>query len=87
MCNVMCNNGFVMQTQNYERINIIIPRATAAKLRKTIPRGQRSNFVKEAIEKQLTEEGKDMYEELLRIRKKGPRVSMEEVVRWVREDR
>lgn len=76
-----------MQVQSYERINILIPHETARKLRKAAPRGKRSQFVKEAIEARLAESKKDMYEELLRIRKSGPRVSMKEVVEWIREDR
>ncbi|MBI2327562.1 hypothetical protein HYU92_04565 [Candidatus Curtissbacteria bacterium] len=77
-----------MQTQTYERINILIPKETAKKLRRAIPRGQRSKVVTEAIEERLSQlSHKDMYKELLRIRKKGPKVSLEEVVQWIREDR
>lgn len=86
MCNEVCNNRD-MQTQSFERINILLPRDTAKQLRSAVPRGQRSQFVKKAIERQLSEKKKDMYGELLRVRKTGPKVSLEGIVRWVRQDR
>lgn len=76
-----------MQIQNFERINIILPKDTAKQLRRAVPRGQRSKFVKKAIERQLAEGRKDMYDELLRVRKTGPKVRLEDVVAWVRKDR
>lgn len=77
-----------MQTQAYERINIIIPKQTAKKLRQSIPRGQRSKVITEAIDDKLAKlNRKDMYQELLRIRKGMPKVSLDEVVEWIREDR
>ena len=76
-----------MQTQGYERINILLPKQTARQLRRAVPRGKRSHFVKEAIEKQLAQKGQDIYQQLLKIRQKGPKVGMEEVVQWIREDR
>lgn len=83
----MCNN-YTMQAQTYERINVLIPIKTAEELRKVIPRGQRSRIITEAIDEKLSKlSRKDMYKELLRIRKGMPQVSMEEVVEWVREDR
>lgn len=77
-----------MQTQQYERINILLPKTTANRLRTVIPRGQRSKLVSEAIEEKLQKlSRKDMYQELLKVRKSMPKVSLEEVVKWVREDR
>ena len=78
-----------MQTQSYERINIILPKETAKKLRLTVPRGQRSKVIAEAIDEKIHQLNyrKNSYQELLRIRKKGPKVSLEEVVQWIREDR
>lgn len=77
-----------MQTSTYERINILIPKETAKKLRQSVPRGKRSKVITEAINEKLTSlKHKDMYQELLKVRKSGPKVSMEEVVQWVREDR
>lgn len=77
-----------MQTQSYERINIIIPKQTASKLRRAIPRGQRSKIIAEAIDEKLYKmDPKNSYQELLRIRKGMPKVRMEEIVKWVREDR
>ncbi|MBI3443300.1 hypothetical protein HY008_01385 [Candidatus Woesebacteria bacterium] len=77
-----------MQTQTYERINILIPKQTASRLRRAIPRGQRSKLISEAIDERLSQlSRRDMYKELLRIRKGMPKVSLDEVVQWVREDR
>lgn len=77
-----------MQVQPYERINVIIPKQTAKRLRQIIPRGQRSRLVAEAIAEKLDNlSRKDAYGELLRIRKNMPKVSLEEVVGWIREDR
>lgn len=79
-----------MQTPQYERINILIPKLIAKKLRRTVKRGQRSKLIAEAIEERLNKTNlskKDWYRKLLEIRKTGPGVSMEEVVQWVREDR
>ena len=77
-----------MQTQAYERINILIPKRIAKRLRHAIPRGQRSKVITEAIDEKLYKmDPKNSYQELLRIRKGMPKVSMEEIVKWVREDR
>ena len=76
-----------MQVHSYERINILLPKETAQELKRAVPRGKRSQFVTRAIQAQIVEEKKDMYKELLKIRKNGPEVSMEEVVEWIREDR
>lgn len=80
----------IMQTTSYERINILVPKEIAKKLRKTVPHGQRSKLVSEAIEEKLNKVNlskKDWYKKLLEVRKSGPKVSWEEVVEWVRKDR
>ncbi len=76
-----------MQVQSYERINVLIPKEIALKLRKAIPRGKRSQYITQALKTKFMEDRKNSYQELLEIRKKGPKVSMEEVVEWIREDR
>ena len=87
MCNRMCNN-YTMQTQAYERINILIPKQTANRLRRAIPRGQRSKIISAAIDEKIHQLNlKNSYQQLLQIRKKGPKVSLDEVVQWIREDR
>lgn len=44
-----------MRIQNYEKINITIPRKTIKKLEELIPRGERSGFIAEATERLLIE--------------------------------
>lgn len=86
VCNAVCNNC-IMQTQPYERINILIPKDVARALKQKAPRGKRSQYITQALKAKLMEDRQNAYQELLEIRKHGPKVSMEEVVRWVREDR
>ena len=77
-----------MQTQSYERINILVPKDTAKRLRQAVPRGKRSKLITEAIDEKLQKlNRKDMYKELLKVRQSMPKVSTEEIVRWIREDR
>lgn len=77
-----------MQNQSYERVNILLPKQTAKRLRRVIPRGQRSKMISQAIDEKLSQiNRKDAYQELLGLRKGMPKVSMEEVVKWVRKDR
>ncbi len=76
-----------MQAQSYERINILIPKDVAQKLKQNAPRGKRSQYITQALQTRFMEDLKNSYQELLEIRKKGPKVSMEEVVEWIREDR
>ena len=87
MCNRMCNND-TMQTQAYERINILVPKQTASRLRRAIPRGQRSKLISEAIDEKIHQINlKNSYHQLLQIRKRGPKVSFDKVTKWIREDR
>lgn len=39
--------------KDYERINVLFPKEVARELRKTIPEGERSQFVVEATRKEL----------------------------------
>lgn len=76
-----------MQTQNYERVNITVPTSTIGRLRKTISPGKRSSFIVRAIEKELAEKERNIYEELLKARAKGRKASLSQIAKWVQEDR
>lgn len=79
-----------MQIQQYERINVLLPKKLAQRFKRTINKGKRSKLIAEAIEEKLNKTNlskMDWYKKLLEVRKSGPKVSWEEVVEWVRQDR
>lgn len=68
--------------------NFLLEEKVREELESLIPSGKRSKVVNEAIKKELLRiKRKILTERLLSLRSKGPRITMEEIFKTLRENR
>lgn len=68
--------------------NFLLEEKVREELESLIPSGKRSKVVNEALKKELLRiKRKKLTERLLSLRSKGPRITMEEIFKTLRENR